>query len=111
MLTAVSKVLRYAGAEVRSAAGVAEAIRLMAEKDAAFDAVITDLRMPVASGKTVLSVMKTAHPDVPILVMSAFWTEADKDECALLGTTRFIDKPLSSTQLLECVARAVLSPD
>ena len=43
---------------------VAESIAQMEETDAEFDAVLTDLRMPVASGKTVLSAMKSLHPGV-----------------------------------------------
>lgn len=109
MLTAVSKVLRHAGAAVESANSVAEAITLMEEKDAEFDAVVTDLRMPVASGKTVLTAMKSMHPGVPVVIMSGYWTEEMKDECALLGSTQFLDKPLNSSHLLITVTRALLA--
>jgi len=109
MLTAVSKVLRHAGAHVESAGSAAEAIRLMAERHSEFDAVLTDLRMPVASGKTIVSAMKSLHPSVPVVIMSAYWTEEAKDECARLGTTQFLEKPLKSSHLLVTVARAVLA--
>jgi DNA-binding NtrC family response regulator len=109
MLTAVSKVLRHAGAAVESASSVAESIAQMEETDAEFDAVLTDLRMPVASGKTVLSAIKSLHPGVPVVMMSGYWTEEMKDECALLGSTQFLDKPLNSSHLLITVTRALLA--
>lgn len=108
MLTAVSKVLRFAGAKVKSARGVAEAIAMLAQSDAAFDAVLTDLRMPVTSGKSVLSTIKTTKPDVPVLMMSAFWTDEIKAECSQLGAKGLLDKPLNSTRLVTAVAKALL---
>jgi CheY-like chemotaxis protein len=107
LLRAVSEVLRHAGANVKSANGVVEGVALLAAKDAAFDAVLTDLRMPVTSGKSILGLMKTTYPDVPVLVMSAFWTKELKDECARLGADKFIDKPLTAPQLLMSVASAL----
>ncbi len=109
MLTAVSKVLRYAGAEVESANSVANAIALLAQNGSRLDAVLTDLRMPVASGKTILSAVQTTHPDVPVVMMSAFWTEEMKGECAQLGAAQFLDKPLNSSHLLITVSKALLA--
>ena len=107
MLTAVSKVLRHAGGEVKTATGFAEAIMLLSEKDAGFDAVLTDLRMPLASGKSILGLMKTTYPEVPVLIMSAYWTDELKAECKYIGTDRFINKPVQAAQLLDCVFKAV----
>jgi DNA-binding NtrC family response regulator len=109
MLTAVSKVLRYAGAEVKSANSVAAAISLLAQRGSSLDAVLTDLRMPVASGKTILSAMQSMHPDVPVVMMSAFWTDEMKNECALLGAAQFLEKPLNSSHLLITVSKALLA--
>ncbi len=108
MLTAVSKVLRHAGALVQSAGGVVEAISLLAADGAAFHAVLTDLRMPVASGKTILSAIKTSNPDVPVVVMSAFWTDEIKAECVELGATSVLDKPLNSIRLITAVSKALI---
>jgi DNA-binding NtrC family response regulator len=109
MLTAASKVLGHAGAVVKSSDSIAGAIALIAEENGEFDAVLTDLRMPVASGKTVLSAIKSINPHIPVVIMSAYWTEEIKDECALLGTTQFLDKPLTSSHLLTTVKRALLA--
>jgi DNA-binding NtrC family response regulator len=99
ILLAVSRVLRHAGATVRSARG------MMAAADADFDAVLTDLRMQGESGKSILSMIKSVHPDMPVLIMSAFWTKEIKEECAQLGATNLLDKPLRSWHLLGSVSR------
>lgn len=108
MLRAVSKVLRHAGADVTAASGVGDAIKRMADEDGEFDAAITDLRMEGWSGKSILKLIKSAHPDVPVLVMSAFWTPEIKEECARLGADGFLDKPLRSWHLLGSLTRAML---
>lgn len=109
MLTAVTKVLRYAGAAVESANSAAGAISHLAKRGPAWDAVLTDLRMPVASGKIILSAVQSMHPEVPVMIMSAFWTEEMKDECAVLGAAQFLDKPLNSSHLLITVSKTLLA--
>ena len=71
--------------------------------------VLTDLRMPLASGRTILSAVTTYHPDVPVLVMSAFWTDEMKDECEALGATKFMCKPMNAPHLLSSIVLALQS--
>ena len=107
MLLAVSKVLSRGGASVKSASTTVDAMTLMSDKDVSFDAVLTDLRMPVTSGKFILSVIKTVHPDMPVLIMSAFWTPEMKAECIELGVAQCLDKPLDASHLLGALARTL----
>jgi DNA-binding response OmpR family regulator len=104
VLLAVSKVLTRRGAAVTSAGGVAEAIRILAVIKEKFDMVLTDLRMPLTSGKLILSLENGICPGVPVIIMSAFWTDETKNECLDLGATRCLDKPLSSRELLAAIA-------
>jgi DNA-binding NtrC family response regulator len=110
MLGAVCKVLRHAGADVTAANGVVDAIERMAEEDGEYDAALTDLRMQEGSGKSILIMIKSTRPDVPVLVMSAFWTEEMKEECTRLGADNLLEKPLRSWHLLGSVARAMMGP-
>lgn len=107
MLRAVTKVLSRAGAQVRSASSTAEAMSLMADPSLGFDVALTDLRMPVTSGKFILSVIKSTHPSLPVLIMSAYWTPEAKDECARLGVAECLDKPISSLHLIKAIHRAI----
>lgn len=108
MRLAVSKVLGHGGATVESVSSPAEAMVLITDRLATFDAVLTDLRMPVTSGKFILSTIRNIQPGMPVLMMSAFWTQEMKDECSQLGVTQCLDKPLNSMSLLGAVAIALL---
>ena len=108
LLTAVCKVLQRAGAFVQPARGTPQAISLLADSSGKFDAVLTDLRMPIASGKTILSTIKNTSPSVPVLMMSAFWSDEIKQQCTELGAAWLLDKPLTSMPLLAAVAKALL---
>lgn len=110
MLLAVSKVLTRGGARVEAASTTVDAMALMSDKEIWFDAVLTDLRMPVTSGKFILSVIKTMHPDMPVLIMSAFWTPEMKTECLQLGVAQCLDKPLDASHLLGAIARTLEGP-
>ncbi|HSJ01837.1 MAG TPA: response regulator [Verrucomicrobium sp.] len=110
MLLAVSKVLARGGATVQSAGDAAEATKIISDAASSFDAVLTDLRMPVMSGKFLLSMIRSTHPEIPVLIMSAYWTPEMKAECDQLGVTQCLDKPLNSMHLLGAVARALLQP-
>lgn len=107
MLRAVTKVLSRAGAQIHSACSTAEALALMADPNLGFDAVLTDLRMPVTSGKFILSVIRSTHPSLPVLIMSAYWTPEVKDECSRLGVAACLDKPINSRQLIQAITQAL----
>ncbi len=107
MLTAVSKVLRHAGATVDAARGVEEAVAFLSARDASFDLVLTDLRMPGLEGSSLITITKQTNPNVPVVIMSAFWTQEDKQECLELGANNFLDKPLRSWHLLASVVKAI----
>lgn len=110
VLMAVSKVLSRKGAAVTSVAGAAEAIQVLAVKKEPFDIILTDLRMPLTSGKLILSLVKSVHPDVPVMIMSAFWTDETKEKCLLLGASKCMSKPLRSQDLLESIAGELCQP-
>ena len=68
-----------------------------------FDLIITNLAMKAGKGRTVLGMIKTLFPRVPLIVIT-------NDRCAiaqtfvpLLGTCTFIKKPCSGEVFVSCV--------
>ena len=61
------------------------------------DLVITDLKMPIADGLTVLKVMKNdlRFSDIPVIMMTAFFEQQAFDECMDLGGVGFLTKPIN----------------
>ncbi len=71
------------------------------------DLVIVDLRMDGLSGIDVLRLVKQAHPDVEVIVMTAYGTIATAVEAMRLGAFDFITKPFEMEEVLLRVRNAL----
>jgi DNA-binding NtrC family response regulator len=69
--------------------------------------VLTDLRMPGASGITVLETLKQEYPDVPVIVISAYGTGDTAREALQKGAYDFISKPFDLDTIELTVKRAL----
>jgi DNA-binding NtrC family response regulator len=95
--------LRAAGHDVTHTADGAEALRVLGERT--FDCVVTDVRLPGASGIEVLDAAKRTRPDTEVIVMTAFATIEQAVEAMRLGASDYIQKPFLNEAVLERVAR------
>jgi DNA-binding response OmpR family regulator len=92
--------LEIAGHEV-TVAGDGE-LALALARDHAVDLVILDLMLPLLDGYRVLSALRAAHVDAPVLILTARNEEADKVAGFRLGADDYVTKPFG---LLELLAR------
>src|ERR671917_876847 len=74
---------------------------------APFRLVLTDLRMPHGSGLDVLRAARSADPDVPVIVMTAYGSIDEAVQAMKQGATDFLQKPVDSHHLLLLVERAL----
>lgn len=109
LLLALSKVLRSEGAKVLAAANAAEAVNQLSLNLAEIDLVLTDMRMPGSSGMSILSAVKGARPETPVIIMTAFATDRMRSDCATGGAFAFLEKPVDVATLLGTVTRALES--
>ncbi|HEX9243202.1 MAG TPA: sigma-54 dependent transcriptional regulator [Anaeromyxobacter sp.] len=86
-------------------ASVAEA--LPALDRAAFDAIVTDLRMPGIDGIEGLRRFKAKVPEVPVILVTAFATVETAVEAMKAGAFDYLKKPFEPEELEIVVARAV----
>jgi DNA-binding NtrC family response regulator len=107
MLRALGKVLSSEGAVVATASWVGELMERLAEKQGSVDLIITDIRMPVMDGRSILRAVKAALPEVPVIVITAFATPEARAECEAAGAADFLEKPLDTPQLLAAIERAL----
>ncbi|MFA6958212.1 MAG: sigma-54 dependent transcriptional regulator [Thermoanaerobaculia bacterium] len=94
------------GLDAEWIASGAEAIRRI-RKGARFAAIVTDLRLPGASGAEVLRESKEADPDCPVIVMTGYGTIEDAVEAMKLGASDFIQKPVDIDYLVLLIRRGI----
>jgi DNA-binding response OmpR family regulator/predicted regulator of Ras-like GTPase activity (Roadblock/LC7/MglB family) len=71
------------------------------------DLVVTDLQMPVMDGFELLARMSRQHPEVPVLVMTAFGTAETEARLRTLGLPDFIEKPVDFHDLARRMSEAL----
>jgi CheY-like chemotaxis protein len=102
-----ARVLQRAGFAVTTASGGTEAVqRLQAE---AFDALISDIRMPGLSGLEVLAAAKRAQPGIRVVLITGFGTPQTLERARHSGADRILTKPFNPMELLTAV-REILPP-
>jgi DNA-binding response OmpR family regulator len=73
-----------------------------------FDLLITDLRMPQGDGFTMLSWVRAAQADLPILALTAYPSRENLEKVKDLGGLDMVDKASGAQGLLDSVRLALL---
>ncbi len=87
------------GHVVTQAFSGSEARLLLGEKDAAFDLVICDLMLPGATGEELVRLIRERNDAMPVIVISARTTPADKVDLLRLGADDYLTKPFDLDEL------------
>jgi DNA-binding NtrC family response regulator len=106
MLRAMTKVLASEGMQVTSLSDPVAVAKRLADSEKRFDLVITDLRMPLFSGRGVLA-LTSALPELPVIIITAFGGADVEAHTLGLGAFAFLEKPVSAAQLIAVVKRAL----
>ena len=72
-----------------------------------FDLVITDLRLPDASGLDIVAAAKAAHPETQVILMTSFSSVESAIEALRRGANDYIIKPFDNDDFLFSVERAL----
>jgi two-component system, NtrC family, nitrogen regulation response regulator GlnG len=101
----LEKALSREGIEFDSFASAQEALRALA--DGAPQVLVSDIRMPGPSGLELLNTVKTRHPAVPVIVMTAY-SDLDSAVAAFQGGAyEYLPKPFDVDQAVELIRRAL----
>ncbi len=76
--------------------------------DNSFDLVIMDIRMPKVSGLEALDAMKTLKPAIPVVMMTAYWSDQIADEARKKGAFDYLPKPFEYDRLRQIIERAII---
>lgn len=102
--------LKFAGHEVVLAENGAEALDLARQEPP--DMAMLDVRMPKMTGYDVCANLKSdeALSSIPVVFVSAKGQESEIEEGYAVGASRYILKPFTPDQLVECI-QELLTPD
>jgi len=95
--------LRAAGMAVRSFPGAREFL----DDTGPSDCVITDLHMPDMDGLALLDALAARGSAAPVIVMTAFPTEAARARSEAFGVVEFLTKPVDPDVLFEAIEAAL----
>jgi len=96
------------GFSVQPAEDGAVAIRALSQE---FDVVITDLRLPEASGHEVVTAAKSRHPATQVIVISGLQDAHRAAEALQAGADRYLFKPFGMPELRANLADALVRRD
>jgi DNA-binding NtrC family response regulator len=109
MLRAMTRVLSKEGMRVTRISDPTVVVSKLMESETRFDLVITDLRMPMFSGRGVLA-LASALPELPVIIITAFGGPDAEAQAIHLGAFAFLEKPVAAAELIDVVKRAVAPP-
>jgi len=98
--------LRDAGYEVDGFENASSALAALRVRGAP-DLLFTDVRMPGEDGLVLLDRLKSAHPQLPVIVMSAYTDVASTASAFRGGAHEFLSKPFDLDDAVALAARAL----
>jgi len=101
----LERALGEEGYAIEAAATGEDGIRLLGERT--YDLVLTDLKLPHASGLDVLAASRAAQPQTPVIVLTGYGTVATAVEAMKLGAYDFLEKPVALDDLARRVEGAI----
>ena len=68
-----------------------------------YDLIVTDLKMPGISGFTLVEVARSLHPDISVILITAYGSPEVQREVKLLGVDNYLMKPFPMADLQNSV--------
>jgi DNA-binding NtrC family response regulator len=102
----VAETLRDRGYAVTEAGSAHDALRAVAGDEARFDVVVLDLLLPDSCDLMLLSRIRALHPELPVILMTAFGPPEIVEGALHLGAYRVVSKPFEMDDLAGLVAHA-----
>lgn len=104
----LSKTLTPAGYLVDVAVDGPSALLRLGEKN--YDLMITDLKMPGQDGLSLIRDARRTSPNLPVIVITGYSSEATAIEAINLGVAGYLTKPFRLPRILAATARALGEP-
>ncbi len=97
--------LRQSGFEITTAINGKEALEILAGRS--FDAILTDLTMPVLDGMALLGELQKNGNEIPVIVITAYGSIESAVEAMRAGAFDYVTKPVNREALRMALERAL----
>ncbi len=77
------------------------------QSEEAFDVLVTDIRMAPPDGLQIIRLAREKRPQLPILVISAYYSPKDVKQAMDAGCAEYLKKPFKTDEVLNAVRRAL----
>jgi two-component system response regulator GlrR len=104
-LRPLRRTLEVAGFDVLALSSGEDAVDALKREDV--DVVMTDKRLPGMDGVELVRRIKTDHPDVAVVMMTAYGTIESAVEAMRLGAANYLVKPFDTAELLIVLRHAI----
>jgi DNA-binding NtrC family response regulator len=105
LLDLLSVVFKKEGYGVRTALSAAKGFEVLDKED--IDLVVTDIKMPETDGMEVLKLVRENHPDVPVVMITAYGSINQAVEALKAGALDYVVKPFDVEELKIIVGRGL----
>src|SRR6266511_4307683 len=100
----LSTILADGGYDPRAGSSGEDALRELAARD--FDLVLTDVRMPGMGGLELLRRVQASHPELMVIVMSAYGAHDAAIEAMKAGAYDYVSKPFRPDEVVLVLRKA-----
>jgi len=108
----LEELLRREGAKVVFAEDGEQAVQRLDEHGAAaFDAILMDVQMPVLDGYEATRRIRDAHPELPVIGLTAHALPEARQLCLEAGMVEHVVKPIDMAELVAAIRRHVRESD
>ncbi|UCD62831.1 MAG: response regulator [Candidatus Zixiibacteriota bacterium] len=104
MRNLLEKILAREGYRILTAGDGREAMKILRKEEV--NLVISDMKMPKMDGFELLRRVKEKHPNVGVIIMTAYGDTYTVKDALLLGADEYVTKPFKSYEITMVVERA-----
>jgi len=80
-----------------------EAVDIISDHGGEIDLILMDLNMPVMDGYEAMRIIKSRHPEIPVIAQTAYTLTDDRRKCMKAGFNDYIAKPINRVALFRLV--------
>ncbi len=84
-----------------------EAVDVLNNSVKPFTLILMDLQMPIMGGLEATRMIRSTHPDIPIVAVTAHAMKEDQEQCLAAGMNDYLSKPYKIEEIVQALKRVL----